>query len=324
MADGQVQRLCLDLRFRFQWPGDVRRYRVVQRWSSRTSDFFLCAPERAGTPVVLKVLSRERDADPRGCFEILQALEQMYRGIPAEAARPPRALGWIGEPPTIAMEYVSGRDGRESVRNLLLTGDEVGLSSLVRSATAVLGAWHSWWGVTWSEGSGDESRRRLARLARRQGVRLGRMVPPTARMPLVRRFRDFGVYNLRIADDGDIVILDPPPPASRDVDSAARDVAWFLASIAGAVVASGTVPKRSRAGLLRTYRDSRADIRTWAFEGYAAGAGRHLTESELRVTSLLEASLLAARASRARHRDVQAAAFLGRLALGSRWRAVHP
>lgn len=320
-----VDRLCLELQERFQWDVRSDRFSVLDRWSSRTSDFYLCrggAP--SAVPVVIKILERERRPDPQGSFEMLQALDAMHREVGTWAVRPPRAFGWSSDPPSIAMEHVPGRDGPSEIRALMACEDRDGLETLARRCGGTLGTWHRRWGVTWVTAPEHDMLRRLSRTAKRQGLGLRSVLPTGTPVRLVFRFRDFGIYNFRRSDLGDLVILDPPPAASRDLDVASRDVAWFLASIANAAVGTPRTSESHEPVSVPRYFAARAMILRAFSEGYEQGAGCELTETDHRLAALIETSYLVARAGGRWRRDPRQAADFARLAWATRRGALHP
>jgi hypothetical protein len=135
---------------------------------------------------------------------------------------------------------------------------------------------------------------------------------------LAHRFRDLGLYNFALDDVGDILVLDPPPAATRVLDVAGRDVAWFMASIAGSMArgrhgwAGGPVIR------VAEYLQVRGAILGHLRDGYGLASGTVLGNADLRLAALLEASFLVARAARRSRRAPRHALFLGLVARAAR------
>ncbi len=289
--------MCLELQERFDWNQRSTGWHVDQRWTSRTANFFLCHGSETGPPVVvLKVLARERNPQPQADYRTLMQLEEIHRQTQAVTARPPRALGWLGEPPVLAMEYLPGESGSKLVARCLSARDIEELERLVRFCGATLGAWHTRSEVTRVDDIRHDSYRRLSRTARRLGIRPSTVLRGDSELSLVRRFRDFSVYNIQKSEDDEIVVLDPPA-ASGGYDLACRDIAWFMASIATAATGA-TVKSEARRRVVSEYPGNRERLVKSFAVGYAMTTNAEPCGAELRAAALLEAAFLLARSAR--------------------------
>lgn len=138
--------------------------------------------------------------------EILQSVEGIY----APAARA------VYAPPSVVMEYVEGRELLAAIRQ------KEDLSRALHACGRAIGAYHRSGGEQSPALARDRVRTVLRRLrvSKQTEQRLLRAVVPVASTG------DFGPYNARLDVNDQVAVIDPV--TRLRVDTAHRDVAWFL------------------------------------------------------------------------------------------------
>lgn len=286
-----VDDLCRRWQADSAWPCVPARCRILAEWTSRTSDFFLCEAARRGPPFVVKVIVRGRLIDPRDQAEALVELGRIHSGSPGSVARPPKVLAVSDRPAALALEYVPGTDLPVLIREALDGEADRSLEAPLQVCGATLGAWHR------SLDAMDEPQAteqelstamdRLRQAAVRQRLPLESPATTQAAPHLIRRYRDFGIYNFRISTSGDVAVLDPPS-ATVDLDLPHRDIAWFLATMDVSASRSTSNPRGRH---LRIPPDHHTLSALWGhafLEGYVATTGCAVTEWDNRAISILE------------------------------------
>ena len=319
---GALPELCLRLQNEFQWSRQAARYVVKHSWDSRTARFFLCQDADQREPAfVVKCLPDGAGDLARRSFRSLELLAELAATADEWVATPPQALGWCSDPPAVAMENVTGRLGGRVLRDSLAAdfGYET-LERLLRVCGATLGRWHTSWGTDPSPSHQATYYQQLRRTAHRQGLRLPSSPDRSASLPVVRRYRDFAIYNVLLTLDERVVILDPPPEAAEH-DLAYRDLAWFLTTLDRRV--AGLVAERGDTtweGLAR-FRAMRPVLARSFVLGYERGSGKQLLASDLRLVSVIEGSYLLSRMVRSLRRgELKRAACYLRLSRDARAR----
>jgi hypothetical protein len=318
--------LCLRWQEQFSWRQTASAYRAVEAWSSRTAEFVRCAPvDGDGRDVVVKFVLRGRYIDTEDQYLAFLHLDRLWRDAGPSMARPPLVLGWSREPPALGMEYVAGRDAPELLLATLC--EHADLRDHLRTCGATLGAWHASEPIG-SDATGTETIDPILRLARLQGVRWSGLAERLRQERPVRRFRDFGFYNFRVGDAGELLVMDPPRTAVEG-DLVHRDVAWFMSTIdahVSSLLEQGRTKTRAeRATWWRRHRRVRSELFRAFAAGYRDATGRDIdNEHDVRVIGVLEGAFLLGRVrSLVRQRRLGRAVTCARLALDARRRAGH-
>jgi hypothetical protein len=316
--------MCRGWHGEFGWSSDAN-YRVVAQWRSRTADFFVCRPKGVDQTVAVKVIVRGSTIEPEEQAAALKELGRMHGGALGSVARPPRVFAWSANPAAVALEYIPGKDLPAVVSEALKCGGGETLHDPLYVCGATLASWHRWLPLTEGphshEGRLSQALKCLRRAAFRQWISLESPSEQHVNPTLVRRYRDFGIYNFRISTSGEVTVVDPPR-MTVELDLPYRDIAWFLSTMDA--VASKSVIKSARSGVLRL-RQYDALRRGWVhafLAGYENGSQHALKRWDLSAIAVLESLFLSGRFVRSlRQRRLPSAVMYAQLILRARDRA---
>lgn len=268
------------MRDSFGWPPG-QGYLPVKRWSSPKAEFFLFGgnPQGSDDPgetFVVKAGTNWSPRDPEIVFEELLRLAKVVAGLDVKVPTP---LGWLADPPLVAMEAVAGdplikkvipdrsheawRHGRE------------GVLDLVRKCAHVLAAYHA------AQPAPDEPSVAAAiRTDLRQAAKRGLVAPGLAagraeELISARGFR-FSANDFLVAGDR-LTVIDPPHLVRFDVVQ--RDLSAFTFEVDRALRRSGlkdeglALSDSIRSAFVTAYAERspgrpQRDVDTWALHFY--------------------------------------------------------
>jgi len=230
LDDASLQDLLCRLQEEFSWPTRADRFLLESKWSRDWGDVYRCHGAGGSPDVVLKV--RRGWSDPSNTPYVLY--EQMNRLAGSrwpKGAEFVRAIAWAESPPVLCMPYLEGADlpaalqSPKGMKKLGLRPAEV-----IRLCGEVLGAYHS----RFAESDdlerlalGDPRTTTLVgRQLRRMGFRHGPGLGREELVVVVPLHGDFAPWNVRLAPDGKLWFLDPPPYPVKGLIN--EDVAQFI------------------------------------------------------------------------------------------------
>lgn len=223
----------------------------VSRWSSPKAEFFLFEEEPQGGRFVVKAGTNWTARDPEFVFQELARLGNLVKGLDVTVPKP---LGWLTDPPLVAMEVVSG----DQLFNRVLTDRTHeawanglgGILELVRKCGQVLAAYHTAQPAPVEPAVATAIRTDLRRAAVR-GLVSPRLAAGRAHDLLAARGFRFSANDFLVSGSG-LTVVDPPHLVKFDIVQ--RDLSAFTFEVQKALRSSG--PKREGAVLADSIRDS--------------------------------------------------------------------
>lgn len=217
---------------RFEWTDRPERFDLIARWRSRTAEFARWRGRGASLPdVVIKAPFRFNSvADVRAAHERLR----QFQGVAAPhdssvGIYVTHGRGWFGDPPLLCMDYIGGVELGKLITEWNSTTDFDLMRTRMRSCGRFLAQVHN---LTLVEGSsGEGGALRLAR-ALHDRVAYGLLRPDLRaarlgdQLSLAERYGDFAPYNLRVTENDQMWLLDPPTGAHYA--PVQQDLACFL------------------------------------------------------------------------------------------------
>lgn len=183
-------------------------------WSTRGALLLLGRTPQVGE-VVVKWDRHDRPEVVRAGFAAHRRLTDLLNGSAMGTAEP---LGWTASPACLITRYVPGTDLDQFVGERGVSAEAI---RALRGCGAALAHYHTKVGVT----SGSLTVSERSQVAARRS-RTGRRSRLSAGTTLVLSAHDFAVNNVRVAEDGGLVWLDPPLRHVLTVRE--HDVAKFL------------------------------------------------------------------------------------------------
>lgn len=223
----------------------------VSRWSSRKAEFFLFEEEPQGKRFVVKAGTDWTAPDPEFVFHELLRLGTVVAELDVTVPKP---LGWLADPPLVAMEAVSGDHLFNRVipdRSHQAWSDGLpGIFDLVGTCGRVLAAYHAAQPAPADPAVATAIRSDLRRAAVRGLVSTELAVRRADDLLSARGFQfspnDFLVAGSRL------IVVDPPHLVTFDIVQ--RDLSAFTFEVERALRASG--PNREAAALADSIKES--------------------------------------------------------------------
>jgi hypothetical protein len=177
-----------------------------------------------------------------------------------------RPIGWLDDPPAVAMPFVVGSSVSDAIRDAGVSNASEDAERAVAAARAFGAALGSYHGLYPAHGddSVDEVRADFAAAARRALVPGRAAWDRAVRLARARGYR-LSPNDLLVAEDGSFVFLDPPH--IRVYELVHRDVSAFFVEL-------DTVISHNRLGKTNTGLEHR--LRSAFLEGYGATGPAHL------------------------------------------------
>lgn len=230
--DAGLRKVLMDLESDFSLEYPLADFDSVERIESRTAMIYVVSGEGIPSAVVKAGKGWVADTAQR-VYEDLTALSAMFASTDQVSIRVPKIMGWHDSPPSVSLAFVEGEDLSQ-----LLSRREGYMSSEVERAMSEIGAAL---GVYHSEEVKEaakrkhlfdiaEIRRSIVRMARKVGIR-NPLLPPDLETVVARRYGDFAPYNIKIASDGTVWLLDQP--SDLTMAPTHHDVSYFLGRVEG-------------------------------------------------------------------------------------------
>lgn len=228
----------------------------VTRWTSPKAEFFLFEAKppnenAAGDRFVVKAGTNWTARDPEFVFQELVRLGEVVSNLGVTVPKP---LGWLADPPLVAMEVVSGDQLFNRVipdrSHQAWAGGLPGILDLVGKCGQVLAAYHASQPAPADPTVATAIRADLRRAAVRGLVSPKLAVGRAKDLVWARGFR-FSANDFLVAGNR-LIVVDPPHLVKFDIVQ--RDLSAFTFEVQRALRASG--PKREGADLAESIRDS--------------------------------------------------------------------
>jgi hypothetical protein len=313
LSVSQLERLLGEASRRGGWE-NADGYDLLEVWGSRTASIYRCRGRSPAVDVVVKIGHGWSAEDARRLHEKLIALRSR---LDPSFVRSPEPLGWASDPASVCTRYVEGTD----LYFMLLDLGHPAWISVGAAATAVLASCglalahiHAGSDVL-QEGASRDAFGRMWSVA--SSLWLRPTVVSGAELKPVVGFGDVGPHQFRIADAGQIWVLDPPTDPVPALPH--EDVATFLFGIDKLLGASNGL--RTRSG-----RATRTALREAFLEGYGrAGVIDPRRALDRWLLRLFDTKLAAGTARRRiRERELlDAGRMLLRYAAGQLWLRWH-
>ncbi|HKY49356.1 MAG TPA: hypothetical protein VJQ79_15390, partial [Acidimicrobiia bacterium] len=133
----------VEMRDAFGWPFSGG-FAPISRWSSPKAEFFLFEVQPEGNRFVVKAGTNWTARDPEFVFQELERLSDVVAGLDVTVPKP---LGWLADPPLVAMETVDGDQLFNRVipdrSHRAWAGGLPGILDLVGKCGQVLAAYHA-------------------------------------------------------------------------------------------------------------------------------------------------------------------------------------
>ncbi|MEN8238285.1 MAG: glycosyltransferase, partial [Actinomycetota bacterium] len=297
---------------------DDSAWSVEARWRSFKAEFVKATCE--GGSIAVKFGDGWSPADARfvACEE--ERVRALFTVLPSGSVDVPKALGWSGEPPAVALDFVEGErlfHILSDPSHPLWSEGETRLVNLVALCGQAIGAYHAAERAVDDPVAASIARKDLLGAARRAGVRSRTVLGLENRLERARGYR-FSPNDFLISGDGGLVMIDPPHV--RKYDYIQRDVSAFTFELHRALIGDGPgVPSHTNADLLIALRQA-------FFTGYAASGPTNMTDEIDRwMVGFYEVSRITGAAyARIRRREWSAPIALLRWAAQMRWRLGRP
>lgn len=236
-------------------------YTPVARWKSPKGEFFRFAGS-GGREIVIKAGTNWDSGDPRFLYEELLRLRALLAGLEVTVPAP---LGWLDDPPLLAMEAVEGdklftKVIADSSHPVWRDGIE-GLLKIIRKCARVLAAFHADQPAPTRPDVETEVKSDLRRAARRALVSRRLAQGRYEELSVARGFR-FSANDFLVNGDS-LVLVDPPHLIRHDVVQ--RDLSAFTFEVYQAL-------RMKRAG--RDNDDLAELIRSTFIAAYEEASGR--------------------------------------------------
>lgn len=218
----------------FGWP-TPRGLVPVSSWSSPKAEFFLFEDEPQRRRFVVKAGTNWTPSDPEFVFQELLRLGSVVAELGVTVPKP---LGWLADPPLVAMEAVTGDQlfnrvipdrSHEAWANGL-----PGILNLVRKCGQVLAAYHAVQPAPIDPAVATAIRTDLRRAAVRGLVSPRLAASRASGLVWARGFR-FSANDFLVARDG-LIVVDPPHLTKFDIVQ--RDLSAFTFEVQKALRAS--------------------------------------------------------------------------------------
>jgi hypothetical protein len=223
----------------------------VTRWSSPKAEFFLFEEEPQGKRFVIKAGTNWTARDPEFVFQELLRLGTVVADL---AVTVPRPLGWLADPPLVAMEAVSGDQLFNRVipdRSHPAWADGLpGILDLVGKCGQVLAAYHAAQPAPADQAVAAAIRSDLKRAAVRGLVSPKLAVRRGSDLLAARGFR-FSANDFLVAGNR-LIVVDPPHLVKYDIVQ--RDLSAFTFEVQKAL--RSTRPKRDGEALADSIREA--------------------------------------------------------------------
>jgi hypothetical protein len=223
----------------------------VTRWSSPKAEFFLFEEKPQGRRFVVKAGTNWTARDPEFVFEELLRLGTAVAELEVMVPKP---LGWLADPPLVAMEAVSGDQLFNRVipdrSHQAWAGGLSGILKLVGKCGQVLAAYHAAQPAPADPAVTTAIRSDLRRAAMRGLVSPKLAAGRANDLVWARGFR-FSANDFLVAG-GRLIVVDPPHLVKFDIVQ--RDLSAFTFEVQKALRSSGA--KREGAALAASIRES--------------------------------------------------------------------
>jgi hypothetical protein len=234
------------------FPGSLPdSFSAVSRWSSPKAEFFLFEEEPQGKRFVVKAGTNWTARDPEFVFQELLRLGKVVAELDVTVPKP---LGWLADPPLVAMEAVSGDQLFSRVipvrTHLAWANGLPGILDLVRKCGQALAAYHAAQPAPPEPAVATAIRTDLRRAAVR-GLVSPKLAAGRANDLVAARGFRFSANDFLVSGRG-LIVVDPPHLVKFDIVQ--RDLSAFTFEVQKALRSSG--PKREGAALADSIRDA--------------------------------------------------------------------
>ena len=234
----------------FGWPLSIG-LTPVSRWSSPKAEFFLFEGGPGGNRFVVKAGTNWTARDPEFVFQELVRLGEVVSDLGVTVPKP---LGWLADPPLVAMEAISGDQLFNRVipdrSHQAWAGGLPGILDLVGKCGQVLAAYHAAQPAPTEPAVQAAIRTDLRRAAVRGLIAPKVAVNRAKDLVWARGFR-FSANDFLVAGDR-LIVVDPPHLVKFDIVQ--RDLSAFTFEVQRALRASGQ--GREGAELAASIRES--------------------------------------------------------------------
>lgn len=225
----------VEMRDAFGWPRSDG-FAPISRWSSPKAEFFLFEGKPEGNRFVVKAGTNWTARDPEFVFHELERLGEIVADLGVTV---PKALGWLTDPPLVAMEAVSG----DQLFNRVIpdrshpawAGGLPDILELVGRCGEVLAAFHAAQPAP-AEPAVESAVRSDVRRAAARGLVSRRVAVGRAKdLVWARGFR-FSANDFLVAGER-LIVVDPPHLVKFDIVQ--RDLSAFTFEVQRALRAAG-------------------------------------------------------------------------------------
>jgi hypothetical protein len=262
LNEAQVNGVLRRLQSRFRWTERSDAFVLVGTWSSRTATFYRCRGREGRPDVILKLGHSWTEADARELYTGMAALAERL-GAAGAGSTIPSVLGWDARPPALCMAHVEGDDAiflYADLRHPAWPSVPGTPPTLAAGCGRTLGAYHSLFPSEGGSTPGSRAKEEIKEAAATMRLRGRRLLEALGAAVEAGCYGDIGPHQFRVATNGDLFLLDPPPVPARG--SVHGDLARFLFVLDKALARNRHLPGRQRQRLA-------ADLREAFYGGYA-------------------------------------------------------
>jgi Phosphotransferase enzyme family len=207
----------------FDWPERSDQFEIAESWQRSSSGaWFYRVAASHGRELLVKCGDRWTGEDAGAVHESMEDLRRLLAQSGIEQTGTIPSLGWSDDPPMVVMPFVEA----DELISVLRSGELGRLEPLMEKAGRLLGAFHQAHPV--EEADRSRAHAQVTDLAGRLpgGARLVSPLLEEAGDRVALSFGDITPGNILLADDGRMLLIDPPITPSPAVIH--RDLGYFL------------------------------------------------------------------------------------------------